>query len=216
LNDEERRAKYEKETAELYAAIGRFAVQFEHVCHAMTETVQAILHAAGLKNQRLGWAVLAGLTAEPLRAIFGATLAEVRKDADDLKIIGKLLSNVQELTSQRNDMIHRTWFVGWATVENPDFSTVGGIKYVNTKAGTDFRTLEYTCADFDALSQRAEELTGIIRVVSALIGMGKPLVGRFSVDPHGAVRRVLSPPDPGGTASVSGEGASRPKKGKQG
>ena len=74
--DDDRREQYEEQTEEIYAAIGRFTVKFEHVCHAMHSGIFMMLSFAGLRNQSIGQAVLADLTAERLRKMFAAVLAE--------------------------------------------------------------------------------------------------------------------------------------------
>lgn len=100
-----------------YAAIGRFAVKFEHVCYAMKTGILAMLQCTGLQNQAVGQAALAGLTAEPLQTMFRAILVEMlknRMDADDIKIIGHIIKRFRELTQARNSIIHRMWFAGWS------------------------------------------------------------------------------------------------------
>ena len=67
MDDPERKVRYEQQTTDLYTAIGRFVVEFEQMCFAMSQAVLFALHSSGLKDQQLGNAVLAGLTAGPLR-----------------------------------------------------------------------------------------------------------------------------------------------------
>jgi hypothetical protein len=43
VDETERKEKYEQQTEQVYAAIGRFAVKFEHVCHAMYSGVMNLL-----------------------------------------------------------------------------------------------------------------------------------------------------------------------------
>jgi hypothetical protein len=165
MDDEERRKKYEEQTDELYAAIGRFTVKFEHVCHAMSSGILTMLELAGLRNQRIGQAVLAGLTAEPLKTMFRAVLTEYCKDQlDDAeqKIIADVMKRVGGLIESRNNIIHRTWFVGWASESQEDFSTVAGIKTINTARGIEFRSLNWNEAEFDQLSEEADELTKLV------------------------------------------------------
>jgi phosphopantetheinyl transferase (holo-ACP synthase) len=110
--DDARREQYEKQTEEIYTATGRFTVKFEHVCEAMNTGIVAMLDFAGLRNQRIAQAVLAGLTAAPLRTMFAAVLAESCKDRLDdseQKIISNVLSRVTKLIESRNDIIHRTY-----------------------------------------------------------------------------------------------------------
>jgi len=140
MDKAERQKKYEEQTEQRYAAIGRFAVKFEHVCHSMHNAIIFALHSHGLTNQRLANAVLEGLTA-PLRRIFGAVIAEIKADklvGDEKKILTNVLKRIAELTESRNDVIHRMWFVGWAAETDEDFSRVGGWKFKNTSKALNF------------------------------------------------------------------------------
>jgi hypothetical protein len=183
--------KYETQTKELYAAIGKFTVKFEHVCHAMSNTILWALQSDGLRTQRLANAVLTGLTADPLRKIFGSVLAEVRHDDEqDKEIVKNVLKRVQELTESRNNVIHRTWFVGWVSLEDSDFSVVPSWKFVNTTEGTEFRSLSYSATDFDELSAKADELADIINRMCCCLTIDCRFTNNFNVDPDKTVRRV--------------------------
>jgi hypothetical protein len=70
---------YEQEH-DLYAAIGKFVVSFEHVCRAMQECVVGALVKDGLETESLARAPLVGLTARPLFKSFKAVVTELRKD----------------------------------------------------------------------------------------------------------------------------------------
>ncbi|MCM3903661.1 MAG: hypothetical protein ND866_18325 [Pyrinomonadaceae bacterium] len=174
MQEKERQEKYKAQTEELYAAIGRFAVKFEHVCHAMADTIFWCLHFDGLRKEGMANAVLAGLTADPLRKMFGAVLAEARENNEqDKKTIEGVLKRVQKLTESRNNVIHRTWFVGWASSQQEDFSSVSGWKFENTKKGSEFRPLKYSVAEFNELSAEADELTNAIGRIKGCLIQGK-------------------------------------------
>src|SRR5688572_14581111 len=118
MNEAERREKYEAQTQALYAAIGRFAVKFEHVCHAMHWCITTLLRAHGLNHQGLENALLSGLTAEPTLTIFRSAINEARRETmsdADKKILKNICSRIKDLIETRNDIVHRTWFVGWAS-----------------------------------------------------------------------------------------------------
>jgi hypothetical protein len=190
MEEKDRQEKHAIQTEELYAAIGRFAVKFEHVCHVMSSTIVLALQSDGLRTQSLANAVSAGLTADPLRKIFGAILAEARDDDEnDKKIITNVLTRVQRLTERRNDVIHRTWFVGWASLEDQDFAGASGFKFVNTNKGVEFRDISYTVSVFDDLSAEADELSDIIQRMSGCLMLGKRYYDNFKIDPDGTVRR---------------------------
>jgi hypothetical protein len=191
MDEAERKQKYEQQTEQIYAAIGRFAVKFEHVCHAMHSGVMNILQQRGLQDQKLANAVLEGLTAEPLRRMFAATVAQIRGDqltGDEKRIFKNILRRVIELTETRNDLIHRTWFVGWAAPTDEDFSTVAGWKFKNTNQGVEFRPLQYTPSDFDGFSAQADELADIINRLNGCILLDRPFTTNFVLDADGIVR----------------------------
>jgi hypothetical protein len=191
VDEIERKQKYEQQTEQVYAAIGRFAVKFEHVCHAMYSGVMNLLQQHGLQNQRLANGVLEGLTAEPLRRMFAATVAEVRGDqlvGDEKRIFSNVLKRIIQLTETRNDLIHRTWFVGWAAPTDEDFSTVAGWKFKNTNQGVEFRPLQYAPADFDSLSTQADELADIVNRLNGCLLLNRPFGTNFVLDADGTVR----------------------------
>src|SRR5258705_1588108 len=100
------------EVDKLYAAIGRFAVKFEHVCHAMSSVLTAILEQNGLRNYKLAIAVLAGVSAESLRKNLEAVLTEViSADPFEQAIVTNILKRIGRLIERRNNVIHRTWFI---------------------------------------------------------------------------------------------------------
>jgi hypothetical protein len=191
--DEERRAKWSMQTEELYAAIGRFAVKFEHVVHAMERCVSTLLTVHGLRNAALANAVLSGLTADPLLAIFRASLVEVRgatSGTEDDRILKALFARIRKLIESRNDVIHRMWFVGWAADTDEDFSAVTGIKFKNTGKGVEFRTLDFTKQDFDALSAEADEIARMVWGLIGLVVSEVPLARGLLIDVDGIVRPV--------------------------
>jgi hypothetical protein len=191
VDEAERKQKYEQQTEEVYAAIGRFAVKFEHVCHAMYLAVMNLLQRHGLQNQRLANCVLDGLTAEPLRRMFAAAVAEVRGDQlvnDEKRIFNNIIKRIQQLTETRNNLIHRTWFVGWAAPTDEDFSSAPGWKFKNTGKGVEFCGLDYKREDFDSFSAQADELTGIINRLDGCLHLNRSFAENFVLDADGTVR----------------------------
>jgi hypothetical protein len=177
------------EAESLYAAIGRFAVKFAHVCHAMGSVITAILEKNGLRNYKLALAVLAGLSAESLRRNFEAVLAEViSSEPTEQAITSDILKRIGRLNERRNSVIHRTWFIGWTDVDDPDFSRAQGIRFRKDKhgAGPDF--LHYSVAEFDELSTEADELTELVRQLGNAIISSLELSTRFDIEGDGRVR----------------------------
>lgn len=113
MNEIERNQKYLKQTHEIYAAIGRFVVQFEHVCLAMQSVIIWVLDRYGLHDQDFSNALLCGLTARPLYQTLASVLAKIQPTENIGKqIVDNIVKRLQKLVEQRNDIIHRAWFVG--------------------------------------------------------------------------------------------------------
>ena len=195
MEEAERHTKHVAQTEELYAAIGRFTVKFEHVCQAMQTVVAQLLQLNGLQHAGLANAVLSGLTADPMLAIFRASIVEVRKDAldaEEAKILKNVVTRIRKLIETRNDIIHRTWFVGWAAPTDEEFSSVTGWKFKNTGSGAEFRPLQFTKDDFNNRSMEADELTLIVNRMMGCLLLGRPFAPNFQIDADGGVH---SPPN---------------------
>jgi hypothetical protein len=171
MEPEERAEKFTVQTQALYSAIGRFAVQFEHLVHCMQRTVLFALQRAGLKDQSLAHALLAGQTADPTRQMFQAVVATVFAPTtdQDVRILRDINRRVADLVATRNDVLHRTWMVGWASPTDTDFSVASSIKFKNTKAGAEFVPREHSAEDFDHLSEEAIQLNKIISRLSGCV-----------------------------------------------
>jgi hypothetical protein len=67
---------WQTQTEAIYRAIGEFIVKFEVACFSISLCVQAMLERSGLRNQQVTSILLAGITAEPLRALIESLSAE--------------------------------------------------------------------------------------------------------------------------------------------
>lgn len=182
------------EVQRLYAALGRFIARFEHVNHAMNSVVTAILEDNGLRDYKLALAVLAGVSGEPLRKNLEAVLAYVVSPvASERDILTNVMGRIVTLIQRRNDIVHRTWFIGSTDAENPDYSRATSIKFRKNKDGAGPTFLDLSIAEFDALSAEADELTGLVRGIGNSIINGSPLASRCTVDPNGKVRSLEAP-----------------------
>ena len=127
---------YEEQTENLYASIGRFAVEFEHVCNYLSSIIMTILTKEGLENENVIQILLADQTAEPLRALVMALIPEILELSDkDKKIVKNIITRVQELTKKRNEVVHGTWYVGWFGTDKDEFTVAPGRKYKKNKNG---------------------------------------------------------------------------------
>src|SRR5215471_6090259 len=119
--DDDREAlekRHAEQTAELYAAIGKFAVEFEMVCSSMRAIIMTTLWKEGLHNDNAMEILLADHTAEPLRSLAHSLASETQKLSEkDGRILAAIMNQVQELTKSRNDVLHAEWLIGWVATE---------------------------------------------------------------------------------------------------
>jgi len=99
---------------ELLLELGRFAVAFERVCEGMRNSIISIFHSEGLKHQGLSQVVIGDRASAELQVLLGALFAELRArtDDEDRTSVHALLTEVMELTKQRNVVIHSAWRFG--------------------------------------------------------------------------------------------------------
>ena len=188
MDTAERKAKYDSQTGQLYEAIGRCAVKFEHVCFSMHQGITLLLSVNGLQNQRLSQVLLADLTAYPLKSILQALIAEiVSLPPPDKSICDKIFIRIQKLIERRNDIVHSTWFVGWASSEDTDFSMVNGHKWARGKQGADLKQATYASADFDAFANECDAVAALVHRLWGCILASRSLANNFVVDGAGNV-----------------------------
>lgn len=148
---------------ELYAAIGKFCVEFEQLCFEIQNTIMTILDREGLQNEGLLKILLAGDTAEPLRQKLLALLPmTVSLNDQEKKIVKNIFSRIQKLINLRNDILHATWFVGWVREPIDMAKSAMGQKYDKNKEGKNTKKFNYKVADFSELTEKAMRLKSLI------------------------------------------------------
>lgn len=196
MTPEDRQLKWQEQTNDLYRAYGRFAVAFEHICSNIHHTIAGLLHHEGLRNRQVSNVLLAGMTAEPLRALLIALVREVKRDlsVEDWKIFDKLMHQFQQMIGQRNDVIHSTWFIGYASVQDTDFSNASGYKHHRNKKGASVKTFDVSVSHFDSLADQAGELASLFMQLDACFAYGDSIRNSFMVDINGNVCFPLDKP----------------------
>jgi hypothetical protein len=172
----------------LYEAIGRFVVEFEQACHEIQICVVFILWKAGLHDQRVSQIVIAGMTAEPLRTLFESLVGQqVPLNEIEKKMVKNAISRFQKLTSDRNDVIHTTWNIGWGDGTYDDFSTASGSKFHKNKDGAAAKSFENKAEDFALLTQEARELHDVFQRLNGCFVAGFSVEKNFVFLPNGLV-----------------------------
>lgn len=186
--DEDNKRKLDAQTEDLYAALGHFAVEFEHVCEYLRVIIMTILSKEGLANDRVMEILLADLTAEPLRSLVASLVAETQKlSQTDRKIISTILNWMQELTKNRNDVLHATWLIGWASIGDTECKAAPGKKFKKDKTGVATKTFIWTVDDFNKLTEEATKLWRLLARVNACIAGNFTLEKNFTFTQDGGL-----------------------------
>lgn len=163
MSEAERQEKLRKQTDELYLAIGKFVVKFEHVCRALRDGIMWMLYEKGLADQRIADLMVVGLPATPLTDRFISLVAHTQQLSPGAQaIVNEIVGRVRELNKKRNEVIHGTWFIGWASTVQTDFSTASGFKIVKKQNVVQHKPLEMRVEDFERLTEEAEALDQLI------------------------------------------------------
>jgi len=186
--DEDTSKKYEDQTEDLYAALGKFAVEFEHVCNYLRLIIMAILSKEGLDNEKVMQILLADQTAEPLRALMMSLIAETHKLSEtDQNIVNKITNRVQKLTKKRNDVLHGTWFIGWASTGDEDFTNAAGVKFKKDKKGDATKSINWKVKDFNYLITEAVEVWNLLAWLNRCISFNFEIENNFTINANGGI-----------------------------
>ena len=152
---------------EFFQFVGQFSVEFEQVCCKMEECAMDILEREGLRNRSIRKILLANQTAEPLRSLLQALLAEFFDQEGFQVVLKKVFQEMQDLTAIRNEIIHTKWC---PPLDDPDWgggkSHVIGQKLKTSKSGESSVYPKYNRADFE---EKIEACLRLQKIFSSLI-----------------------------------------------
>lgn len=187
--EKERKAQFDRQTAEQYAAVGKFAVHFEHTCQELRTGIIWMLDRHGLTNQNVATLLLVRLTADSLQSIFRAILSETVDLTDDARrIVDDIMSRHQKLREERNEIIHNAWFIGWGSAQQTDFAEITAMKPQRTKEGGGFRVFKRTAEDILKKVGEADELTALINALWGWVVTDIQIENNFVLDEEGNAR----------------------------
>jgi hypothetical protein len=168
---ESRRERYERQTKEQYAALGRYVQQFELVSFYLRYVITLVLHQDGLRNQQLADIIVGhhAVTAQTLLDTACALLVEVHSgDKDAISIMHHFRNRFSQEIRTRNTYLHGTWLMGWASESQQDFSDLGGFKLSpSPKLGAGTKDLAKSVQELQA---RIDELVEIEDGFKRLMG----------------------------------------------
>lgn len=148
------KGKYEAQTAELYQALGKFVVKFEHLMWATKHRI----------NLLCGFSQEAALLLEPytprqtvdlLQDLIKQRMEKLSITEEDQDLFKDLLSDMRSIISERNKTIHTTWYIGWCSANDTDFSEAHGHKF---SSQINFKAHKVTAATFESLSSKSDSL----------------------------------------------------------
>ncbi|MCP5365914.1 MAG: hypothetical protein H6907_09265 [Hyphomicrobiales bacterium] len=165
---------FREQTAEVYAAIGRFVVEFENACSALRFGMMQVLWADGLQSQPLGQILLDNkfMTAAPLIEMHDAIMQEIgaRSDPIQAEVLNQVSLEFRSLMEERNRLVHGHWFIGYAGIDDADYSKIGGLKgKPSKKRGMTFESLPESKEEIEELADRAKELSLFLTEISSAL-----------------------------------------------
>ena len=160
-----REKKKEKEINDLYTAIGRCTVKFEHTLHAVTELI-CQNYLPKVKSSGTYEVMFVEMTAGQIISLYHRlTLLHLAGDSLILDLSIELSKLLKNLNAERNKVIHSIWFVGDYCFGKKDFSEVKGVfPKINRNTYTAQET-HVTKEYFDELSLQADILKASIMLV---------------------------------------------------
>ena len=171
---ESRQELFKYQTAEQYEQIGRLVVEFEQACSWLRIGIIFSLHCDGLRTQSLAQILIDNnfMTAMPLIEAYDAIMTEigVREDPIQKEVLDQISREFRVLISERNKVVHGLWFIGYASVDDSDFSEIAGLKgNPSKKQGMSFQHLPTSVEEIEKLVERTKSLRELLADVSALL-----------------------------------------------
>lgn len=170
---ETRDQKYVRQTKESFEYLGRFVQAFEYMV-SVTRMHCVMITTRGVKHQLLVNTILyhSSLTAMPLFEIMRGLIGQIIKDPDnkmtsrEIGIANQILKQSElefrSLITQRNDLLHGHWSIGWSNPADTDFSGLNVSKFKTTKTGYEAAPTPKTIAEMKVLIERCENLGNLL------------------------------------------------------
>jgi hypothetical protein len=182
--EQERDEKFRAQTSEQFEALGRFVGSFALLVDAVRTASYFFLSRGDPKHGQLVNVVLfhQSMTANPLfeimRGLYAMLIVEYpdRFKPEEVVVINSVLlycaREYGKLANLRNDLLHGTWHIGWASPDQQDFSTMHVQKFRVGKTGYKLADgLPQSAEELRALAKRCDDLTLLLnRVYGSVLG----------------------------------------------
>jgi hypothetical protein len=122
MEESERTRLFELQTRRSYELLGQFVAEFELLVFTIRTSLERDLGSPG-QNHFAIQNLTAHLTAWPLGQAFHAhALSRTKGNLKAISAIERFWKDFEYLVTLRNDVVHGTHFIGWASIEDEDFS----------------------------------------------------------------------------------------------
>lgn len=160
----------------ILASYGRFCVTFEMAVFRLRWVIENVLKVGGLSNMGILQVLLANQTAEPLRALMYPLIAQVRSlSADEKAAVNSVDKRFQKLITNRNEVVHSTWFIMGLGQKDIDYETLRGFKLHRKKAEGSLNSFVTNEQTLNSLTAEAEILADYFICLASAIGRGEPI-----------------------------------------
>lgn len=148
-----------------FRAIGRYVVTFSELVAEM-RGIACQYVAKGVTDMHIASLLLGGATADPIAsAYFGLCWRMGDLDEDEQRVWGVLRNEVTDAIQTRNDIAHGDWEIGNIAMAEGQFQHMPPrlMQIIPTRREGAFQYTNLTVADIDALSDRLEDVTGLVQ-----------------------------------------------------
>jgi hypothetical protein len=203
---ESRDQRFDRQTKEQFEYLGRFVQAFELMVNESRKACLFFTSKGGVPQQLMMIVFNhRSLTAVPLLEIFRTMVAQMLHHPDgtlekeEVEAIKSILSQIgrdyQYLAEARNEIVHGTWFVGWASPSDVDFSVMTGMKgKLAPNEGLTWANMPSSIEDLQTLIKRCEDQTNLLaRLVGCFMtdrSVAKSFVNAKATMPDGKTKLI--------------------------
>jgi hypothetical protein len=164
-----------KLTAQKYAAIGKFVIEFEMIVHVLRAGIATLFQVAGTTPPKLTVALVGNrsVTAGPMLEMYVATIGHVHTNAEVRSVLKWLQKEINPLIADRNDIVHGTWFID--PTDLPAKPEIKGYKHRSNADGIDMKALPKSVAEFEALCQRCRNAYKAVNALTVCLSRKIPI-----------------------------------------
>jgi hypothetical protein len=162
-------------TAQKYAAIGKFVVEFEMIVHMLRVGIAAVFQIAGTTPPKLTYALVGNrsVTAGPMLEMYVSAIGLMHKDTEVRSALKWLQKEINLLIQERNDIVHGTWFID--ITDLPAKPEMKGFKHRSNTDGVDTRALPKSVSEFGALCQRCRNAYQAVLALTVCLSRKIPI-----------------------------------------